>query len=269
MSKSPACATCGDALIHPSRGRRRRYCSRSCQARAYRARRDRSVPTARPRPTRLTAVGIARTAVELTDREGIDGLTMRRLASELGVATAALYRHFPDREALLGAMAELVLAESPPPAAAADWRAALTHEAEQEWQLYQRHPWMLPVLARSTPPVGPALLDILERSFAALDGIGLSRDDALAVYLAYSGLIQGLALLWCSDRGGRLTGAQPPADTEAARADLIDLILARPVLRKLFGASPPGPELDFDELVREGVGLLLDGVAMRLPEQTE
>ncbi|MGV9817963.1 TetR/AcrR family transcriptional regulator [Nocardia xishanensis] len=269
MSKSPPCATCGRALIQPSRGRRRRYCSRSCQARAYRARRDRRVPATRPRPARLTAVGIARTAVELTDREGIDGLTMRRLASELGVATAALYRHFPDRTALLTAMTELVLAESPPPTELLDWRAALAHEAEQEWRLYQRHPWLLPVLARSRPPVGPALFDILERSFTALDELGLSRDDALAVYLACSGLVQGLALLWSADRGGRSVATEPQADLEMTRAEMVDLIVARPVLRKLFASGPPGPELDVDQLVRQGVGLLLDGVAMRHPKKTE
>ncbi|WP_431950005.1 TetR/AcrR family transcriptional regulator [Nocardia lijiangensis] len=264
MSKSPACATCGHALIQPSRGRRRRYCSRSCQARAYRARRELRVPVPRPRPARLTAVGIARTAVELTDREGIDGLTMRRLASELGVATAALYRHFPDREALLGAMTELVLAESPPPPVApADWRAALTHEAEQEWLLYQRHPWVLPVLARTKPPIGPALFDILERSFAALDASGLDRDEVITVYLAYSGLVQGLALLR-SDRG-----EQFEALPESLHAEFTELVDTRPTLRKLFAAGPPGPELDLDDLVAAGVRLLLDGVAMRLPEQTE
>lgn len=47
------------------------------------------------RPTGLTTVGITRSAVDPADREGIDGLTMHRPASALGVATAMLYRHFP------------------------------------------------------------------------------------------------------------------------------------------------------------------------------
>ncbi|MEV0342241.1 helix-turn-helix domain-containing protein [Nocardia sp. NPDC050713] len=264
MSKSSACATCRQALTQPSRGRSRRYCSRSCQARAYRARRDRRVPAARPRPARLTAVAIARTAVELTNREGIDGLTMRRLASELGVATAALYRHFPDREALLTAMTELVLAESPPPPVTpTDWRAALTHEAEQEWLLYQRHPWVLPVLARTKPPIGPALFDVLERAFTALDDSGLTRDEVITVYLAYSGLVQGLALLR-SDRGEQFETLP-----ESLRAEFAELVDTRPTMRKLFADGPPGPELDLDALVATGVELLLDGVAMRLSKQTE
>ncbi|GAA5074514.1 TetR/AcrR family transcriptional regulator C-terminal domain-containing protein [Nocardia iowensis] len=259
------CELCGSALAQPSRGRKRRYCSRSCQARAYRARRDEVTPPPRTvRPTRLTTIGILRAAVDLADRDGIDGLSMRRLASELGAATAALYRHFPDREALLGEMAELVLAEIRPPATElADWRARLEHEAREEWALYQRHPWMLPILARTRPPVGPALLDILERSFAALDERGLSREAMLAIYLSFSGLVQGLALLWSSERADRIR-TPGPRDLPADFTEQIDPAI-RPVLHRLFADGPPGPELDFDRLMQAGLALLLDGIAIRQP----
>ncbi|RBO90268.1 TetR family transcriptional regulator [Nocardia puris] len=270
VSKTSPCQHCGGAVAQPERGRRRRYCSRSCQARAYRARRDHRAPQPRRRPSRLTAVGITRTAVELADRDGLDGLTMRRLAGELGVATAALYRHFPEREALLGAMTELVIAEAPEPRAdPADWRAAITAEAEAEWQLYLHHPWLLPVLARAQPPLGPALFDTLERSFAALDGLGLSHEETLTVYLTCSGLVQGLALLWSSERAERLSGAEVyrRTTTRAEVAELLDPAL-RPALHKIFTADPPGPELDFDALLRRGVGLLLDGVALHHSKPT-
>ncbi|MFI6044370.1 TetR/AcrR family transcriptional regulator C-terminal domain-containing protein [Nocardia sp. NPDC051321] len=257
-----ACGSCGGALTHPSRGRKRRYCSRACQARAYRARRDEVTPAPRTaRPIRLTAIGILRAAVDLADRDGIDGLSMRRLASELGAATAGLYRYFPDREALLDGMAELVLAEIRPPATElADWRARLSYEAHEEWQLYQRHPWMLPILARTRPPVGPALADILERSFAALDHRGLTRESMLAIYLSFSGLVQGLALLTNSERADRLRGTGVPDDLP----ELLDPAV-RPVLHRLFSDGPPGPDLDLDRILDAGLALLLDGIAIRLP----
>ncbi|MEU1959205.1 TetR/AcrR family transcriptional regulator [Nocardia sp. NPDC019304] len=263
------CATCRDELTQPSRGRRRKYCSRSCQARAYRARRA-AIPVRGPaRTTRLTTVGIARTAVELADRDGIDGLTMRRLASALGVATATLYRHFPDREALLASMAELVLAEIPPPGpACTGLRPRLRHEAHEEWRLYRRHPWMLPLLARVRPPLGPALLDVLERNFAALDHPGLTRQNGFTIYLAVSGLVQGLALLWSSERADRFGDPRDAAETPPEFAELLDPAL-RPVLHRYFTDLDSGFGMDFDDLLANAVELLLDGVALRHPEPTE
>ncbi|WP_040776698.1 TetR/AcrR family transcriptional regulator [Nocardia pneumoniae] len=265
------CAICRGELAQPARGRRRRYCSRSCQARAYRARRA-SVPVRRAtRPTRLTKVGIARAAVELADRDGIDGLTMRRLASALGVATASLYRHFPDREALLASMAELVLNEIPPPGPQCrGWRRRLRHEAHEEWRLYRAHPWMLPLLARTRPPLSPALLDILERNFAALDRADLDRRTVFAIYLALSGLVQGLALLWSSERVDRF-GDPRHAAGSALRHDSAELLdpAVRPVLHRFFGDENSGFDMDFDDLLATSVDLLLDGVAVRHLESTE
>ncbi len=268
---SDACVTCGQDLAHPARGRRRRYCSRSCQARAYRARRDALTPAHRTAPARrhatgasLTAVTIARTAVELADRLGLDGLSTRRLAGELGVATAALYRHYADREALLAAMAELVLAEvPPPPPELTGWRDRVAYEARQEWQLYQRHPWLLPVLARTRPPVGPALFDILERTFSALDQPTMSPLEILSIYLALSGLVQGIALMWSAEYVERALApdAHPGEQVHAELAELLDPA-ARPVMRKLFGDTGP-PEIDFDGVIDAGIDLLLDGVAAR------
>ncbi|WP_324188679.1 TetR/AcrR family transcriptional regulator [Nocardia flavorosea] len=264
------CVRCGAELRQPPRGRRRHYCSRSCQARAYRARRVAAPARLRPAPRRLSAVAITRTAVELADRTGLDGLTMRRLAGELGVATAALYRYFDDREQLLAAMVEMVLADPPPPTGElSGWRARLRYEAQREWQLYRNHPWVLPVLSRVRPPLGPGLLDTLERALSAFGEVDLPRTELMSAYLSYSALVQGLALLWTSERTDRLGGAD---DSAAAPPDLADLIdaTARPTLYRVFDpAAVPPPELDFDALLSYGVDMLLDGVAVRQRSATE
>ncbi len=213
---------------------------------------------------------ITRAAVELADRTGLDGLTMRRLAGELGVATAALYRHFDDREQLLAAMVELVLdAPSPPPGELSGWRARLRHEAQREWQLYRRHPWVLPVLARVRPPLGPGLLDTLERTMSAFGELDLPRAELMSAYLSYSALVQGLALLWASERTDRLGGPDDTAVDPPGLADLIDAT-ARPTLYRVFDPQAwPPPELDFDALLSYGVDMLLDGVAVRQRTVTE
>ncbi|MCP9619534.1 TetR/AcrR family transcriptional regulator [Nocardia otitidiscaviarum] len=220
----------------------------------------------RTRPVRLTAVHIAATAIDVADRDGLDGLTMRRLARELGVATAALYRYYPDRKTLVAAMTELAMEETPAPAPGPDWRSTLAAEAGAEWRLYRRHPWLLAVLARTRPPVGPALLDSLERSFTALDELELTGTDLLAVYLVCSGLAQGLALMWNADRG-----EFPGAGSDTVPAEIAELLdpRIRPTLHRMFAARPPSPALSFDDLLTTGVGLLLDGVAVRHRSATE
>ncbi|QLY30520.1 TetR/AcrR family transcriptional regulator [Nocardia huaxiensis] len=270
MKSGTACAICGAAMAQPARGRRRSYCSRACQARAYRARRD-AVPTRRAtRPERLTTVGIIRAAVDLADRSGLDGLSMRRLATELGMATAGLYRRFPDRDALLADMAEYVLAENERQPVTGDWRARLGAEAHAEWQLYQRHPWMLPVLARTRPPLGPALLDSLERSFSALDHPGLDRDTMLTIYLAVSGLVQGLALLPGAERGYLGTEGSDPADPgsvqfDSGAADPVEMIdpATHPTLTRYFADAAAGLDLNLERLLTDSLALLLDGIAAR------
>ncbi|WP_063127589.1 TetR/AcrR family transcriptional regulator [Nocardia fusca] len=264
-----ACAICGGVLRQPDRGRRRQYCSRSCQARAYRARRRAPAAPPRPRPQRLSKLVIAHAAVALADRAGTDGLTMRRLAGELGVATAALYRYFDDRAQLLVAMTDLVLAETPPPPPhLVDRRARIRYEAQQEWQIYRRHPWILTVLARIRPPLGLSLFDTLERTLSALDAPDMSRTQLISTYLSYSALVQGLALVWTAERSDRIGGPEAAAEVPAEVAALVDPV-TRPALYKAFGPTGPPPDLDFDELLTDAVDMLLDGVAVRRAGSTE
>ncbi len=195
--------------------------------------------------------------MELADRDGLHALSMRRIATELGVATAALYRHFPDRDTLLAAMTELALGENPPPPDdLTGWRARLAYEARAEWRLYRDHPWILPVLARTRPPVSPALLDSLERFFAALDRPGITRDQTPAIYLSVSGLVQGLALLPSSEHG-------PTTGAASFRATAIDLVThgTYPTLSRHFAPRTDDLTLNFDHLLEDGLTLLLDGIA--------
>lgn len=243
------CAQCGGVLIQPERGRHRRYCSRSCQARAYRARRN-APPPRPPRTPRLTTVRIVRTAVALADRGGSDPIALRELAAELGITTAALRRRVGDRDALLAAMAELVLAEAVPPPPG-DWRERLRHVAHEEWRLYRAHPWLLPVLARVRPPLGPALFDLVDPALSALDALGA---EAVPAYLAVSGLVQGLALLRTA----------PPIRAGEPLRDAVDPT-AHPAAHRLF-VSAPGPAPELDAVLGTALDLLFDGIAARLAE---
>ncbi|MEV6430184.1 TetR/AcrR family transcriptional regulator C-terminal domain-containing protein [Nocardia sp. NPDC051463] len=149
-----------------------------------------------------------------------------------------------------------MLAEIPPPPAhSTHWRARLTHEASEEWRLYGRHPWMLTVLARTRPPLGPALFDIAERTLSTLDRPGLPPERMLAIYLSVSGLVQGLAPLWRSERADLIGGVELRAWSDARHGELLELLdpTTRPVLHRLFTNAPTGLDLDVDALLETGL----------------
>lgn len=257
------CAQCGARIDQPERGRRRRYCSRSCQARAYRAR-SAARPTERiARPRELTPARIAAAAVALADRTGFEGLTMRRLATELGIATMGLYRHFPSRDALVVAMTDAVLDEVRPPGPhLTGWRPRLEHEAREEWALYRRHPWVLPAIARSRPPVGRGLLASVDRILSGIEDLGVGPERLLSVYLAVSGLVQGLALLPAAEAAARAATGEDLAEWWSRRGEaLADLLAEFPFLAERFG--PEAMDLDFDALFEFGLATLLDGLEAR------
>lgn len=88
---------------------------------------------------------VLRTAIDLADKEGIDALTMRRLAQELGVEAMTLYHYVSNKEEILGGMVDLVAREVPLPQAGAnrsvDWKAATRGRAIAAREVLLRHPW--------------------------------------------------------------------------------------------------------------------------------
>jgi AcrR family transcriptional regulator len=258
------CAQCRAEIAQPERGRRRRYCSRACQARAYRARK-RTRPAVRlDRPAALTPARITAAAIALADADGLAELTMRRLATALGTATMSLYRHFPSREALVHAMTDTVAGELEPGDPALGWRDRLAHEAREEWRLYRRHPWVLQVLATTRPPLGPNTLGNVERALQATVAAGLAPDAAMTVYLASSGIVQGMALLPASETEvADRTGETIDEWWEAQAARLTELL--DPADFPLLAGQPAGGVFhDFDAVFEFALDAVLTGVQARL-----
>ena len=114
-------------------------------------------------------------AVELADRDGLDGLSMRRLAQHLGVDAMSIYYHVRDKKALLGAMADAVAAEIPEAPADGLWTARLRALIMGARQVMLRHPWAVRVFTdRATPT--PAVLLHIERVLAIMRAGGCDVD---------------------------------------------------------------------------------------------
>jgi AcrR family transcriptional regulator len=139
------------------------------------------------------------TALELIDRDGIDGLSMRRLARELGRDPMILYRHAPNKAALLDGVAETVLAQLKVDPTDRDWIGQLRTVARDYRRLALAHPGVVPLLV--TRPLATPLalrprgsLRPLEDILALLTGAGFSGADALHIYRALFGFLHGHVL---------------------------------------------------------------------------
>jgi len=98
--------------------------------------------------TPLSRLRIARAALAIVDRDGLEALAMRRLGAELGVEGMAIYRHFPNKAAVLAGIVEVLLAELViPPPSDVPWQAVFREVSRAYRALLLRHPHAIPLLA--------------------------------------------------------------------------------------------------------------------------
>ena len=96
-------------------------------------------------------------AIRLADREGVDGLSMRRLAGMLGAGAMSLYHYVASKEELLDAMIDIVFEEIELPPDEIDWQSAMRQRAVSARQVFARHPWAIGLIDSRTSS-GPSNL---------------------------------------------------------------------------------------------------------------
>jgi AcrR family transcriptional regulator len=121
------------------------------------------------RPAQRSRAEITAVALDIADQEGLDAVSMRRVAAELGTGAASLYRYVETREELLDLMSDASGGEYELPAPTGDWLADLVAVGEQSRVILRRHPW-LPGLILSRPVIGPNGIAMLEHVLAVLAG---------------------------------------------------------------------------------------------------
>jgi AcrR family transcriptional regulator len=141
----------------------------------------------KPRRGSLTAGKVVAAAIELADAEGLDAVSMARVANALGFTTMSLYRHVRSKDELLVLMMDHVMAL--PPAEPYDgWRAGLEGWAWDILRLVRAHPWVLYVRI-SPPPATPASVTLMERGLAPLAGTPLAEDEKAQLILTINGYV--------------------------------------------------------------------------------
>ncbi|MFJ3203188.1 TetR/AcrR family transcriptional regulator C-terminal domain-containing protein [Streptomyces sp. NPDC086989] len=123
----------------------------------------------------LSRERVLRAAVALADSIGIEALSMRRLAQELGVVPMALYKHVAHKEELLDGMVETVVGEIPPPAPGTGWRGAVRLRILSARAALLGHPWAAQVIRSRTGPT-PAVLAHMDAVIGTFRAGGLSVD---------------------------------------------------------------------------------------------
>jgi AcrR family transcriptional regulator len=151
-------------------------------------------PPARGRKPGMTVEAIVTAAIAIADAEGLDALSMRRVADTLGVGTMSLYRYLPGKTELCELMLDAVVGQDGPfePDPAAGWRAGLTTFARQSLAGYRRHPWLLDA-SLSRGLMGPNQAAALDALLRVLSGICLTSGQRMAVVGLVIGYVQGRA----------------------------------------------------------------------------
>jgi AcrR family transcriptional regulator len=146
-----------------------------------------------PKPA-LTVSQIVEQAIALADAEGIDSVSMRRVAERLKVGAMSLYRYIPSKAELLDLMLDAIHAEHVNASAPADsepWRVRLEWHARQSRALIQRHPWMLQVRMGQRPPLGPNIMGAFNVVLGVAKDIGLSPQQTIAVTELIENYVRG------------------------------------------------------------------------------
>jgi AcrR family transcriptional regulator len=149
-------------------------------------------PSRGPKPA-LTLAGIVDAAIEIADAEGLEAVSMRRVAEALRVGTMSLYRYVPGKRELLALMRDTVFGTvAPDGRAAAGWREQLERWAGEAWEMHRRHPWMLELGGGRRLP-GPNEVARFEDALRTVDGIGLRGSEMVAVVTLVARVVESAA----------------------------------------------------------------------------
>jgi AcrR family transcriptional regulator len=230
---------------------------------------DRPERAARGPAPSLSREEITAAAIALADREGIESVSMRTLAVQLGVGAASLYRYVDRKDELIDLMVDEVMGDDLQFEVKGDWRNVLRSFARELRAMTLRHPWVA-IHGAGRRNLGPNTAWRYEQVLGAIDGLGLEIDDMLVMVETLDAFIRGRALDELSEqesaRGSGLDReewmqVQLPYIESLVKSGHYPL-LTRVVLDARAPHDPDRLEHSFDA----GLERVLDGLAMMLPD---
>lgn len=221
-------------------------------------------PPRRPRAPDVSQ--IVDTAVELADRGGLEAVSLRRVASQLGSGTASLYRVLDSRDELVERMVDAALGQHLPADATGDWQADLAAVARNRRAMLAAHPWLGAELA-GRPAIGPNALTHHERALAAVVGYA---DDPTAVASAVETVLAyvlGAAARESAEARTRCRSGLTHEQWQAAVAPYLQDVLADGGYPHVTRMVREARDLAADEWFERGLSCLIAGLAAQRPAQ--
>ena len=207
----------------------------------------------------LTRERVLRAAIDLADAGGIEALSMRRLAQELGVEAMSLYYHVTNKNDILNGIVDLVVSEFELPPAEADWKAAIRTTAVSAHEVLVRHPWAANLVLSGTG-VSEARLRYMDAILGSLRRAGFSADMTDHAYHALDSHIMGFTLWQVGMNLGSEDELRAMAGEFLAQLSAEEFpYLAEHVEQHLKPRTDDVGEFEF------GLGLILDGLERLRP----
>jgi AcrR family transcriptional regulator len=224
-------------------------------------------PARGPRPA-FSRARLTEAAIQIADSEGLDAISMRRLATEIGAGTMSLYRYVSGKDDVIELMIDAVVADYLPPDAVmtGDWMADLRGLAVRVRQTMLRHPWIAPLSGTRQQP-SPNRVRMLDAALRMVDGLGVSVNEMLTVIGTVFAYVNGFV-------------QSELAEAEALRRTGLDLVewmtLQVPYLQSVVASgqypmvarmlTDGGQDyVDVGDRFAYGLDRLLGGIAAGLP----
>ncbi len=221
-----------------------------------------------PAPS-LSRDEIATAAVALADRRGIEAVSMRSLAVELGVGATSLYRYVARKDELIELMVDAVMGNDLQFEVRGDWRDDLRSFAQGLRAMTLRHPWMA-VPSAGLRNFGPKTAGRYEQVLNTIDGLGLDIDEMLVMVETLDAFVRGRALEELSEQEAVRRSGLDQEQWMQTQIPYIESLIASgryPLLtRVVFDARAPHDPHRLEHGFELGLERVLDGLATMLPK---
>jgi len=212
---------------------------------------------------------IAAAAIKIADADGLEAVTMRRVAAEIGCGTMTLYRYVPTKDHLLDLMIDVTAGEAArPDLSPGDWREGLRRVAAMHRETLLRHPW-LATLQSGRPSFGPNSLQTMEWAAGGLEGLGLDIDQVLIMMNTLRAFVVGAVVEELAEQEAQRRSGLSAQQWQAWMAPYVATLMASgryPTFNKIItDAKLPHSDAGPDEGFALGLELVLDGFAASLP----